>query len=543
MELIKNMLKYLLILLVIVVGALSLVGGIMFLFPNITILNFKYIANHTDEYVLFQNKAITKINVETNNYNIIIMPNSEKNVSNNTQFKIVVDNDFMGFANQNYEIKLEIPSSSDEKEYVNVSDFNEVNFANFYNDGEITLKLVEPTGLVSYLNSQIIFYIPETATNIEYNVKTNAGSILFAQNSNNPSKKLSTSDIDIHVSSVQGSFNLDNAKMEDGSDLVISNYIGKVNINSDNIGNVIIDSNSGNFTFKNIGYNGFDGGNLTINGNNPYVRANTIYGDVEYDSTTGFLQAKQINGDAIISTENGIIRIDKALGGIQLSNNSGETTIKQIGEADSTSKSVSINSKSGAITLGGRVETSSDTEEQKKEPKGIYWLNNINAQSSKIIITNLYASESEIVTTTGSVLVNFGESDDTKNLNVETRSGAITLNNIYGKINASTQKSSKIKASFNKIATGETSTFKTIEGAIELTLPAPTDNTEKQYNLSLKSRRNRVNVNIGNFSLTSFEGEKDSDQYYNFTRAFPQNAATTNTISLVTNSGTLVVKE
>lgn len=534
MELIKNLLKYLIILLCLVVGAVSIMAGVLFLVPNARIFNFRYVANHNSNVVNYANMNLTKVNIETNNYDIVVMPNSLQGVDTNSSFKLIIKNNYTGFANNINQTLIEKLSGSEDKEYLNIQDFKEANFSAFKNGTELTLKLIEPMGLVSYGSSKVIVYMPENLTGVEYNLATNKGDIIFAKNSNKSSQKISTSNITINVKSAKGSFNLDNTKMENGSSLFISNYIGKVNINSENIGNVIINSNSGNFTFKNIGYDGFNGGNLTISGNNPYVRVDTVYGKVDFKTTTGFLQVKNIRDVLIAETQNGIIRIDKALGGLQISNNSGETTINQIGSDVLSKKSTTIISKSGTIKLGG---------DEQSAAKGVYALDKITAQSSKVIVNNLYAETSEIETTKGSVLVNFALTDQAKDLKVYTVSGAITLNNVYGTIDAKTQKSSKISANYAKFVLGSTSSFETDEGIIELTLPAPTNDIQKQYNLNLKTRVNKVDVNVGGFNLTSFASEKDNEGFYNFTEVFPEDVQTTTTLNLKTNNGKLIVKE
>ena len=141
MELIKNLLKYCLILLIIFVGAISLMAGIMFAFPKVELFGFRYIANHNSNFVLYNEMNLTKINIETNNYDVIIKPNSEQGIQSNSKFKIVIKNNYTGFSNTLNQTQLEIVSQSEEKEYLNVSDFNETNYSKFYNQGELTLKL------------------------------------------------------------------------------------------------------------------------------------------------------------------------------------------------------------------------------------------------------------------------------------------------------------------------------------------------------------------------------------------------------------------
>ena len=55
--------------------------------------------------------------------------------------------------------------------------------------------------------------------------------------------------------------------------------------------------------------------------------------------------------------------------------------------------------------------------------------------------------------------------------------------------------------------------------------------------------KNKLDNQIGNFIKNSFDGEKDNNGYYNFSKSFPENAVTTNTINVKTISGKVVVKE
>lgn len=547
MSLIKSILKYAIILFVIAFAVVSILAGIMLLFPNVKLFGFRYAASKTGSAIIVNNATVSSVTVETNNFDIVVLPNSEEGVSKNNRLRMVIENRYTGFSNAKYNKEImnqTLVLNLTTNEYVPFTEFKDLNLSNFRtSEGNYVIKIKEPTGLISYGNSKISIYVPENAENVAYNLKTNKGAIKFIKNAIHINESLSTSDITIDVKSALGSFNLDNAKMATGSSLNIANYIGKVDINSEQIGNVVINSNSGNFTFKNIGYEEF-AGSLTVTGNNPYVRANKVYGNINFDATTGFIEIKEVAGDSIISTQNGIIRIDKALGGIETNNKSGETTIKQIGESVDISKPVNITSKSGSIKLGGSESATSE------EVHGVYYLTKISAESSKVVVNNMYAKlkdfgadYNEIETTKGSVTVNFGESDDIKYLDVETSSGKITLKNIYGVVNAKTGNSSKIYAEFARFAEGKICNFTTSEGNVEVYMPDPTNDADKQYNLNILNKYNKLDIQIGNFTKEGFDGEKDNNGYYNFTKSFPENATTNNTINIKTISGEVIVEE
>ncbi|MGN1207928.1 MAG: hypothetical protein ACI4TI_00465, partial [Christensenellales bacterium] len=455
MDLIKKMLKYLFILVIIAVLAFALIASVLFFFPNLSLFGIRYAAKHNNAVALETESVITKVNVETNNYDIVIVPNSEESVENpdNTSLRVVIEDNYTGFS-KNGISSTQIKKVGTE-EFVDSSTFNSISLSTFKKGGELTIVLNEPVGLISYGSSKVAVFLPETATGVEYNLKTNTGKISFEKSAYDKTKVLSTKNITLSVLSALGSFNLDNASMQDGSDLVISNYIGRVEINSEKIGNVKINSNSGNFTFKSIGYEGFDGGDLIVEGNNPYVRVtDTVYGDVTYTNViTGFVEIKEIKGDLIYECQNGILRVDKVLGNVTSKNISGETTIKQINEAGKERTAVSIESESGLISLG--------TDETS-----IYSLANVTTKSGRVVIKNLAEKNAVIQSMQGSVSVDFAKDNVQKNLKVTTVSGAVTLNNVYGNMDIKTENGSKIYAQFD--AFSAESSFVTDGGEIEL---------------------------------------------------------------------------
>jgi len=532
MELIKKMLKYLFILIIIAVLACSIMAGVLFLFPNASLFGFRFASGHKENIAIETSSVITKVNVETNHFNIVIKPNCDESKSSpdNENLRVVINNDYTGYSKNGLN-SVQI-KKVDTDEFLDASKFDNVSLAHFKNGDELTLVLNEPDGVISYGSSSVIVFLPENATGVEYNLKTNTGKISFEKNNFDESKTISTKNITLSVASAFGSFSLDNASMQDGSDLIISNYIGRVEINSEKIGNVKINSNSGNFTFKQIGYEGFDGGNLTVEGNNPYVRVTgTVFGSVTYTNvTTGFVEIGTIQGDLIYESKNGILRVDKILGSVNTDNESGETTIKQIGDGSVTSTSANIKGKSGAINLG--------TDDTK-----IYYLSYVKTDSGRVVIKNLASSVSqEIETTKGSVEVEFSEDENQKDLKVSTESGSVTLKKVYGKMNITTGNSSKIYAEMVAISTE--SNFVTDGGEVELVLPAPTTAENRKYKLAIMNKqKNKMDIKIGNFAKTEFDGEQDENQFYHFSQVFPQEETTENIINIKSNSGLIKVHE
>lgn len=532
MELIKKMLKYLFILVIILVLACSLIAGILFFFPSVSLFGLRFASGHKENIAIETNSSIKKVNVETNHFNIIVKPNSDENKDSidNENLRVVINNDYTGFSKNGLNT-VQI-KKVDTDEFLDASKFDNISLAHFKNGDELTIILNEPDGVISYGSSSVIVFLPENASGVEYNLKTNTGKISFEKNNFDETKVVSTKNITLSVSSAFGSFSLDNASMQDGSDLIISNYIGRVEINSEKIGNVKIKSNSGNFTFKQIGYEGFTGGNLTVEGNNPYVRVTgTVFGSVTYTNvTTGFVEIDTIKQHLIYESKNGILRVNKILGSVNIYNESGETTIKQIGDDMATPTSVTIKGKSGAINLG-------------MDNTKIYYLSRVETESGRVVIKNLASSVSqEIQTTKGSVEVEFSEDENQKDLKVLTESGSVTLKKVYGKMNITTGNSSKIYAGI--VAISSESNFVTDGGEVELVLPAPTTSANRKYKLAIMNKqKNKMDVKIGNFAKTEFDGEQDENQFYHFSQVFPQEETTENVINIKSNSGLIKVHE
>lgn len=528
MELIKNIFKYLIILIVVFILACGLIAGILFIFPKAKIFGFQYASSHDKNVVLFADETVNKVNITTANYDIKIVPNSQQGLEENKNLRIVVENDYTGFSNNGTAITRIKNAFSENEETISVNKIDLAENYSFYRkDGEFTLDIVEPKGVMSYGSSRIVIYLPENAENVKFNLTTEKGAISFAKSEVNSSRTISASNIKIIVKNLRGSFNLDNAQMKEESDLTISNFLGIANINSEEISNVVIDSDQGSFNFKNIN------GNLTITGNNPYVRVDAVSGNLKFETTTGFIEVGELKKGGIITTKNGIVRIDKVLGGLELNNESGEITIGQTGDG-STDASVNIYGKSGAITLGKNEET---------DVKSIYNLNSVVTETGKIVIKNLVETNVEkIETTKGSISIEFALDNEVKNINlVKTVKGKIEVKNICGKVNCESN-TGEIYAEFLRYT--DESSFKTTSSKIELTLSSPTSDANRQFTLELKNKENKLKINIGAYpETTSFSGEKDVDGYYRFIETFPQDSTTLNKISVTTTSGMIVLKE
>ncbi len=500
MEFVKKLFKYLVIIALVLGLTCGLIAGILFIFPNASLFGLRYSAKHKEEIAGEINATLTKVNIETNNFDVVIKPSADADTSgDNNNLRVVIANNFTGYSNNGLtdtQIK-----KSDSDEFVNSAEIINY-FPSFYNGSELNLILKEPTGLISYGSSKVVVYVPANAEGVEYSIKTNTGKIYFDKNSNNSSKTLSTKNINLEVKSSKGTFALDNVDMMAGSNLTISNYIGRVEIKSINIQNVNINSNSGNFEFDKIS------GNLTVEGNNPYIRANEVSGNVFYQNVvTGYVDIKQIGGELFYKSENGVLKVGKVLGTTTVENKSGETTINQIGE-EGSDFSAKITTDSGFVTLG-------------TDSTQIYTLTSVKTGKGKVVIKNLASSvKDEISTNSGRIEIDFVNSASQKNLKATSSSGDIIVRNAYGNLDFETAGKAFIYAELLSVA--QNNKFVAEKGGIELKLPAPTNAGEKQYVLNLKNTvNNNLNLEIGNFIKTDFANNKDADNMFVLNQVFP----------------------
>ena len=531
MQLIKNLFKYLLILIGVAAFAIAAMASIMFFFPNVSLFGYHYQASHKNHILMLNTDSISKVKVVTNNYNINIRPND--NLTNPDVFRIVIKDDYVGFTN------------SKEKElFVNgkgVSEFSAENIENYQEaTGEYIFDLTELTGIIAYGSSSVDVYVPTNFTT-EYYLETHAGKINFQANPNNLNEKVHTDNITIKVNSSRGDFDIEHVNIEPTATVDITNYLGRTNISNEIGGSVKISSKTGSFYFSKINQN------LIVSGENPYVSFNELGGYLKFTSPSGLLDAGIVNGNVKVETSNGTIKIRKIVNLATVDNSYGDVVINQIGENEmDDSYSVSITGGTGTIQIG---------QEQVYDNvsyKGVYGkISSIITTTGRVVLENVYSpltladNETKITTTKGSVTVNFADTNTpkVKFIVVSTESGAIKLNNIYGEIEAQTQNSATITATFKALY--KVANFTTDEGAINLKLAYVTNAENRQLVLNMLNKANKVNLEIGDFAVNSFdENSKDQDGYYTSQHYFPTEITSSdNVITAKTNNGRIKISD
>lgn len=550
MDLIKNLLKYLFILVGIAAFILIILASIMFFVPSVTIFGYRFRDSHNSYVLQLQNLTeVNTITVKTNAYNIRILPNTDS--ASPSDFRIVIKNNYVGFVNSENETLL--VNNEDVKNFTTLSEnaFLERQLDSNSNPvivddeevkipGSYVFDLTEVSGIMTYGNSTINIYVPQTFGSVDYNLETNKGVINFAKNTENTYQKVSTGNINIKVNSNRGSFSLDNVNMKSTATLDVKNYLGRIKINSDIGGSVKISSKTGSFLFNNIGSSestGIEDSTLSservvllISGDNPYVTFNNLNGSLKFTSKSGTVEGNNVSGDIITETEGGFLRINKMIGGALISTTSGEVKINQIGNESNLERSINISTQTGNINLGGT------------ETEGAIFgkISSVTTKSGKITLNNVKNDLNRIESTSGSININFEKSNTIKNAVISSNSGAINISNINGEISASTSNSSAINASYYLI--GGASNFTTDNGNINLTLVAPTDEANKQYELKMMNKSDKVDVKIGAYELTTFNGIEKVDGYYVATQSFPTSAENPFVITSKTNSGKITIR-
>lgn len=549
MSLIKNMLKYVFILVGLVALGAAALAAVMFFVPSVQIFGYRFKSSHKEYRIsLAQTTDMEKITVKTSAYNIRVVPSIDE-VSPNT-FYVVIKNNYTGYSNsENDEVLINgqaisginkfskdvvLENEVDEDGNVVMSGGKPVKVAGHY-----VVDLTELSGILSLGGSCVELHLPQSTKYIDYSLQTKSGTISFPEVSGqNPVK---TNNLNISVTSARGTFSLDNVEMVETATLEVENFLGRININSNIGGSVKISSKTGSFYFNNIGTEGVskiedetDEVMLLITGANPFVSFKKLNGSLKMLSSSGMVQGEIVEGDIISTTTNAEIKISKLLGGCNIQTQQGVVHINQIGESVNELRPINITTTTGEVKLGHATESG-------KTYQNIYGkISSIVTTGGKVSLYNVMNNIDNLSTQSGKVDVEFVKDDRAKNANITTKSGAITISNINGNIYAKTENSSPINASYYLI--GGKTEFITDDGNINVTLFAPTNDSNRQYLLKLKSKSNKFDCQIGNYTLTSLDESSKVDGYYQTQQSFPSSAVGAKILSFQTNTGKIIVR-
>ena len=559
MSLIKGLFKYLFILLGLLALGVAILAAVMFFVPSVSIFGYRFKSSHAEHTIsLAETTDINKVTIKTSAYNINVKPNTNS-ISPNT-FYITIKNNYTGYANsKNDEVLINGQKISEINKFTNDSILeNKVDAeGNVVMNGDQPVKiagsymidLTELSGIISLGGSNVTIYVPQTSHYIDYTLETRSGKISFSKVAGSDSK-VKTNNLNISTTSARGTFSLDNVEMVSTATLEIKNFLGRIQINSDIGGSVKISSKTGSFMFNNIGTEGVssiegetvESGTkqvmLLITGDNPYVSFKKLNGSLKLTSPSGIVEGEIVNGDIISNSTNARIEVAKLLGGCNIQTKQGNVIINQVGESIAELRPINITTTTGEVKLGQEKKIVRD--EETITYGYVYGkVSTIVTTSGKVTLDNVLNHIDNISTDNGYVNVTFAKNSTVKNANISTKSGAININNIYGNVVAKTENSAPINASYYQI--GGSSDFTTDEGNIKLTIFAPSDESSKQYRLSMKSKSNKFDCQIGNYTLTKLGEETKVDGYYTTQNNFPTDATPTFTLNLKTNAGKIIV--
>jgi len=339
----------------------------------------------------------------------------------------------------------------------------------------LKLKVVEPKGFFINNASSFVFTVPFNYFD-SITVTTDSGSIVIGDKSD---ELLQTASLKINNNSMGSTISLPNISITQL--LTVNKQLGRF-VFEDNITSAVnINTDSGSFEFKDVN------GTITVNGANPSLRAGTINGNLDFETTSGGTMTIDTVKGALHVESNAVqANINKMLGTVVVISNYGTLNLGTIGEeADlKTNKVASFNTGRGTVTIEKsymnlQVETTQGFVNVKDANKSV-----------------------DIKTEFGSIDVKFNNIQTGNAVNIETKNGAVDVENITGLANIVSTGYSNMNLEFDKIVNNSV-----IENRYKHTnLYVPIDS----YKLILQTKKtNVINIDVG--SISSFEDNLSSN--------------------------------
>ncbi len=362
MELVKKILLSILVVIGIAFAGVIICLGVMVVAPSVRIFGYSYLNTSAEKVKTAVSTDIANIEtIKNDTYNFVIETTDfdvEIASSNTVNNKIVFDmtNNVIGFTN-----------SMDSNKFAKVN----VNYDE--SSKTMTVKVTEPTGWFLKANRVLRIQIPQNLyENNTVNLKTlsNNGTMTFGETG---SQKLRINDIESSCTGLKGSVNFKNAGVN--GTLKIKNIFGRILVNDNLSGNVIVDSTIGTYIFKSVG-------NLEVVAsteegkiNNPSITVDDC-NNLTYNAESGYLKVNgKVYGDLEVHTDSANIDVNTTVNDVFVENNNGKTSISQVGslstdasksswnmEDDGSAealaimeKPVVINSKDGDIYVGSSL--------------------------------------------------------------------------------------------------------------------------------------------------------------------------------------------
>ncbi|MBQ8749917.1 MAG: hypothetical protein IJZ29_05585 [Clostridia bacterium] len=536
MGLIKNIVKYIFILLLIALGVVVLMGAVLFLFPNVSIFGYRYISvNEKVQYNLSISEVIPEyytenldkvvsIEIDAENVNVTVEPRNV-NISENGQLivkSLIQGNGFSKPENEGATIK---EMYNTQKPYL----------VDLGND-EYKLVIVNKTadGIVNLTHHKLQVLIPnDLASNLkDLTIKTKSGSINIDKDTDDvENETIFNVTGTTTLQSTSGAQNLRyitvnnlNAKSNSG-DMLFTTNIGNIK------GNAIIENETGSIKFEEE----VDIlGNAYVKSGISRIKINDIREYFEYVGESAYLEVGKITGEVYIKSSDAVVVIDEISGeGATLvagldpqdaDNMSGNSAHNAIGNRTFHIKKADVDTlfletNTGDITIDELI--SQDNIESK--PNG-----NLLTESGDITIGKL-VGDVGAVTNSGNIKINQGtyteysdKKDILKNAYIKVKSakGNIVLKNIVGELHLSVTSGGNAPIDVQMLEVNQNSEIFGGKGNLKLKLPTLlTDNTTHNiYTIAFfKENNNDKTLAKGSISISLSgitEIEDKNDYYY-----------------------------
>lgn len=311
MSILKGILKYGLILIALLVGAVFICAAVMVLIPSVSLFGFKYV-NIKDNDKLFEKISysdfggvVTAIEIDVAGYDVII------GHGENDEIRIKTELSGVGFYKTQYADEEGTEELSLEDVFVpktNIAKYKE----GAIKTGVITIEAPEVEGLVSFTEKRIHIFLPPAATAVaRLDAKTTSGDV-EVKNLAIPSVTL-TSD--------SGNQTLTNVAV---SELTSVTRKGTLDVGVTEGKNAASYSVTGNVTLKNkLGVVNFAEGinigtthanSLIIETDMAEFNLNDVRSDINYSGEAGLVNVKEVSGELLITSKDAKFNIENTCG-------------------------------------------------------------------------------------------------------------------------------------------------------------------------------------------------------------------------------------
>ncbi|MFA6331244.1 MAG: hypothetical protein WCX32_04495 [Clostridia bacterium] len=566
MQLVKAMLKTLLILAGLAVFAVLILASILIISPKTTILGYSYVNNNTTTHNVPTNYLSDVGDAyDPNNYDTIVVNGGSADivfspyVDYGNAIYVEIDDQIKGFRKIN-ETAETVNNDEDE---TNDIDYSKISVDISLSDGILTFNINEPTGLVLYGTSRVVVYLPEGAlTDKEYVVDATNGDLSYDfitpygfdfANRNDTTEYIAIKKLTADLT--KGSLLIDDASIlsasipalidetplpgETTEDTTIRlatllseqtglNITGNpkvIEINKALQGHINVDvTNSAIKFLANVT------GDINVKAKNSSISATTIIGDLVYSGVSGYITATSIDGDYTIYTT---LNCDTIIGRIDGS--------VYVGGEETGLGSVAIDEIIGDTTI--------TTYRGNINIEKLYGVTIIETKYGNITIDEMY-NQIDITTEYGTIDLTMAlyitgtTPTDDYDIKIRGKDGDILVNNVKGFLDLAvlTEGTADVTVNFAKIAQSpadaelvKVNTIITQKGAVNISIK-----TNSNFTFSMSSQTNATLATILKTiaDLVDLEYKTITNAVYNYSDDV---IAANSFISIISSTGKITI--